>query len=63
VGSIRSHTRLAPLEVDTLVDRQAEQMTAQAVQPELDRAGPYPLAAADQAGLARYRGRGVGDAD
>src|SRR5260370_19921813 len=59
----RRATWLAPFEVDALVDRQAEQMAAQAVQPELDRAGAHPVAAADQARLARDRGLGVGDAD
>src|SRR5260370_20095669 len=59
----RRATWLAPFEVDALVDRQAEQMAAQAVQPELDRTGAHPVAAAYKARLARDRGLGVGDAD
>src|SRR5260370_35884575 len=59
----RRATWLAPFEVDALVDRQAEQMAAQAVQPELDPTGAHPVAAAYKARLARDRGLGVGDAD
>src|SRR4029453_7756517 len=53
----------APLEVDALVDRQAEQMATQAIQPHLDRAGADPVAVADQARLARDGAVRVGDAD
>src|SRR5215217_7180593 len=53
----------APLEVDALVDRQAEQMAAQAVQPHLDGAGADPVAVADQARLARNGAARIGDAD
>src|SRR5262249_36522966 len=55
--------KLAALEVDALVDRQVEQVAAQAVEPQLDRARAHPVAAADQAGLARHGGLAVGDAD
>ena len=44
----------APLEVDTLVDGQAKQMTTEAVQSHLDRASADPVAVADQARLARH---------
>lgn len=53
----------AALEVDALVDRLAEQMATQAVQPHLDGAGADPVAIADQPCLARHRARYVGDAD
>src|SRR3954447_16988710 len=53
----------APLEVDTLVDRQAEQMAAQAIQSHLDGAGADPVAVADQARLARDGAGRVGNAD
>src|ERR1700730_2953245 len=54
---------LPPLEVDAFVDRQAEQVTPQTIQPELDRAGAHPVAATYEARLARDRGLGIGDAD
>ena len=61
---VGEHDRVSsPLEVDALVDREAEQVAAQAVEAELDGAGAHPLATADQAGLARHHGVGVGDAD
>src|SRR3989442_12630791 len=41
------------LEIDPLVDGQALQMTAQAVQPHLDGAQAYPLATADDAAAPR----------
>jgi hypothetical protein len=44
--------RSAPFEVDPLVDRQVEQVAAQAIEPELDGAGAHPVATADQACLA-----------
>src|SRR5262245_15570390 len=53
----------APLEVDALVDRQAEQVPAQAIQPHLDGAGADPVAVADQARLAGNGASAVGDTD
>src|SRR5262245_1816170 len=53
----------APLEVDALVDRQTQEVAAQAVQPHLDGACTHPVAASDQPCLARHRRLGIGDAD
>jgi hypothetical protein len=38
-----------PLEIDALGDRQAVEVAAQAIEPQLDRAEPDPFAAAENA--------------
>src|SRR5262244_2371405 len=41
------------LEIGALVDGQAEEVTAEAIERQLDGAEPHPLAAADDAAAAR----------
>ena len=54
---------LAPLEIDAFVDRQSQQVAAQAIEPEFGRADAHPVAAAQHPRLPRNRAEHIGDAD
>ena len=53
--------RSAFLEIDALIDFEAEQTAAQRIEREFDRSQSHPLATAEQSRRPRNRSRGIGE--